>query len=235
MIYDRLMAINGAAAVGLWQQGRERRELMGTIGAAEFQALLLEAPAETNVSRGAALVAVHGPMVPRASRLEQLFFGAVSTFGLEAEMRALAEDDEVEVIVLDINSPGGDVRGMPELAATVRDVREKKPVIALGNVDALSAAYWLASQATEIVGVQSSRFGSMGAFFKHADFSGALKAEGIVVTEFALGARKLEFSSGGPLDDEAKARINDLLAGIVDGMVDDVAAGRRMPREQVQK
>lgn len=230
-----ISAIAPADALAIAREGEARRELLGTVRAGDFAELAAQAEREPAIVRGAALVQVHGPMLPRASRFDEIFFGAVSTFGLEAELRALAANDDVESIVLDIDSPGGSVTGLPELAATVRDVRKSKPVIAIANTKALSAAFWLAAQADTIVAVESSLLGSMGVFFKHADISEMLKAEGVKITQIALGARKLEFSSIGPLDEKAIERSTERVQMIFDRMVDDVAEGRGMPRAQVLK
>ena len=94
------------------------------------------------------------------------FFGieATSTEEIDALIRMAMADDQVTDIRLNINSPGGTIAGVDELAATIRKARDTKPIKAVVQDLAASAAYWIASQATEIEASRTSFIGSIGVY-----------------------------------------------------------------------
>jgi signal peptide peptidase SppA len=135
-------------------------------------------------------------------------------------------DARVDAIVLDVDSPGGTVTGVPELAAKVRAAREAKPVVAVANGMMASAAYWIASQASEVVASPSSDVGSIGVFAMHEDWSKWLENEGVAVTEIAAGKFKTEGAPWKPLDAEGEEFFRSRVTEVYDWFVRDVAAGR---------
>ena len=182
---------------------------------------------------GIAVIPVHGVMEHRAGIFTALGFGT-STADLRSAIARLGANEDVNGIVLDIDSPGGEVEGLTEIAATIRAVRENKPVIASANTMAASAAYWLGSQASEFVAAPSASVGSIGVFGAHEDISGLLEQEGVKVELISAGAYKTEDSQLGPLSDEARAHKQSLVDGYYDMFVNDVAAGRGVSPEAVE-
>ena len=138
-------------------------------------------------------------------------------------------DPSVGAIVFDVNSPGGTVPGVQELAAKIRAARGTKPIIAVANDLMASAAYWIASQADEIVGIPSSLIGSIGVFAAHEDLSKALALEGITVTLVSAGKYKTEGNPYEPLTETAKAVLQGRVDAAYQQFVSDVAAGRQVP------
>jgi signal peptide peptidase SppA len=143
----------------------------------------------------------------------------------QAVDRAVA-DARVDAIVLDVDSPGGTVTGVPELALKVRAAREAKPVVAVANGMMASAAYWISSQATEVVASPSSDVGSIGVIAMHEDWSKWLENEGVAVTEISAGKFKTEGAPWKPLDAEGEEFFRSRVAEVYDWFVRDVAAGR---------
>ena len=118
-----------------------------------------------------AVIPIFGVISRRVS-IMTLFSGATSSQKLTASIRRAIKDEDVSAIVLDIDSPGGVVPGIPELAAEIRAAREKKPIVAVANSMAASAAYWLAASASEVVVTPSGQVGSIGVFASKADSAG---------------------------------------------------------------
>lgn len=158
-----------------------------------------------------------------ANRAQSLGVGAME---VGQRLDAAVADARVDAIVLDIDSPGGTVTGVPELAAKVRAAREVKPVVAVANGMMASAAYWIGSQASEVVASPSSDVGSIGVFAVHEDWSKWLEAEGVVVTEIAAGKYKTEGAPWKPLDAEGEEFFRTHVAEVYEWFVRDVAAGR---------
>lgn len=182
---------------------------------------------------GVAVFPVYGAIVNRAYEVERVSSGGLtSAERLGAALRRADADPAVSAIVLDIDSPGGSVGGMPELFETVASLG--KPVVAQANTLAASAAYWLATAADEIVVTPSGEVGSIGVYTLHEDWSRALEAEGVTVTPIYAGARKVEGNSFAPLSDEARANIQSYVDDFHGMFVADVARGRGVSKSRVR-
>ena len=120
------------------------------------------------------------------------------------EAVAAADDDPaVRAIVLDVDSPGGSVRGVVECAEVVRGTR--KPVVACAADQCASAAYWIASQADFVVVGPTADVGSVGVYCALLDESRAYDARGLRVDMIASGANKGAGYPGTSLTDEQRA------------------------------
>ena len=135
-------------------------------------------------------------------------------------------DSTVKRVILSVDSPGGEVTGLPETAAAIARVASKKPVTARVTGMAASAAYWLASQASDIVLTPSGEVGSVGVRQMHVDISQSLEQAGIKVTEMSSGEFKTEGSPFQPLSDESKAYFETQLQALHSQFIDAISAGR---------
>lgn len=179
----------------------------------------------TRVSDGIALVTVEGSLVNRGAWLDS-YSGATSYEGIEAQIKAAVADPSVKGIVLDIDSPGGEATGMMGLAAAVRDARKIKPVIAVVNDMAASAAYGIASAADEIVISPTSIVGSIGVVYVHMDRSGELAQKGVKPTLFFEGDHKVDGHPFGPISATASAELQRDIRTFYDLFLATVEAGR---------
>ena len=137
-----------------------------------------------------------------------------------------AADPKVRRIVLAVDSPGGEVTGLPETAEVIRRTAKVKPVHAVVEGISASAAYWLTSQATDITLTPSGEVGSVGVRMMHADISKMMDDAGIKVTELSAGKHKTELSPYHALTDEAKADMQARLDSVHANFLSDVGQGR---------
>lgn len=164
------------------------------------------------------------------------FFGGDSG-GLQGFRRALREavaSDDIGSVVINVDSPGGRVDLVPETAADVRAARDVKPVIAVANTMAGSAAYWIASQATELVVTPSGDVGSVGVFIVHEEFSEMDKRIGISTTLIKAGRFKAEGNPYEPLTEEAREHFQSVVDEIYGLFLADVAKGRGVSAAKVR-
>ncbi|HMQ72799.1 MAG TPA: S49 family peptidase [Rubrivivax sp.] len=102
-----------------------------------------------DVVNGVAVLPLQGVLAPKANLFTQVS-GGTSAQMLARDLRQAAADPSVRAIVLDVDSPGGSVYGVPELAAAVREVAAVKPTVAHTDAVMASAAYWVGSAANAV-------------------------------------------------------------------------------------
>lgn len=113
----------------------------------------------------------------------------------------------VRAVMLDVDSPGGEVNGMLEIAEHMLRARKIKPLWACANPWAASAAYALAGSAERVVLPRMGYVGSIGMFAVHVDRSGQDAAAGLKYTAVYSGKRKIDGWDHAPLGEEAFARL----------------------------
>lgn len=185
------------------------------------------------VEGSVAVLPIMGAISHRASIFDYLM-GTTSVEQITAALRQAMADPNIGGILLNIDSPGGTVAGVEELAAEILASREQKPIVAQVNPLAASAAYWIASAANRIVTTPSGLTGSIGVFLAHTDYSKALAMEGIDVNLISAGKFKVEANPFQPLTDEARAALQQRVDTAYGAFVNAVAKGRGVPVGEVR-
>lgn len=183
---------------------------------------------------GVAVMPVYGVLAHRAYSVANTSRPLTSTEALAATFRAAVADPDVGTIVLDVDSPGGSVFGVQEFADTIAAARGQKRIVAVANSTAASGAYWIASQADQIVVTPSGMVGSIGVIVPHTDLSEAYAKEGIKRSYITYGRYKAEGNDAGPLDDEARTHLQSLVDTYGAAFTRAVAKGRGLPVETVR-
>lgn len=161
--------------------------------------------AQARAGSGAiAVLPIYGTIVQRASMLG-MCEGGTGTQDVSQALRAALADDSIGQVLLDIHSPGGSVYGVSELGDEIYQARKTKPIVALANSLAASAAYWLGCQASEFYVTPGGEVGSIGVWLAHEDWSAALAAAGVKTTLISAGKYKTEGNPFEPLADESQA------------------------------
>lgn len=181
-----------------------------------------------------AVIPIHGVVAHRADSFDASS-GGTSTELIGRLLQRAVADDSIKGIVLDISSPGGSVEGVPELARQIAQATAVKPVVAHVNALGASAAYWLASQASELVITPSGMAGSIGVFMILIDESEALANEGIKINAISAGDYKLEGAPWEPLSDEARAHYQSQVDAVYRDFVSSVSRGRGVTTSDVKK
>jgi signal peptide peptidase SppA len=115
----------------------------------------------TGVRDGVAVIDVIGPIFTRASFFQSIS-GATDVERLAEDFGKVLADKSVHSILLNIDSPGGEVSGISEFATAIREANKTKPVYAFVQGMGASAAYWIASAAKEIYISDTAMVGSIG-------------------------------------------------------------------------
>lgn len=186
------------------------------------------------VGNGVAVIPVIGTLVQRSDWMTAMS-GMLSYGQIERMVAAAFDDPAVGEIVLEFDSPGGEVAGAFDLADRLTALRgQGKKITAVASEFAASAAYLLASTADEIVLPRTGMVGSIGVVAAHYDYSKALEKRGVAVTLVYAGERKVEGNPYQPLSEAAKKDWQDEVDGIYQMFVETVAKNRGLTAEQVR-
>jgi capsid assembly protease len=181
-----------------------------------------------------AVLPLYGVIAQRANLMTESS-GGTSIERFTGAFRQAMADPRIGAVVLDVDSPGGAVNGVEELADEMFRARGSKPVVAVANTLAASAAYWIATAADEIVVTPSGEVGAIGVFAVHEDFSAALEAEGIKVSLISAGKYKIEGNPYEPLGDEARAALQERVDDYYGMFVDAVGRARGVAAKDVRE
>ena len=231
---ERLSAL--ATVISRWSQGTSASD------AAKFQVQTDRVHRDTRrqtsaaiLGGGIAVIPIYGVITQRGNMVDDVSGpGMVSTQIVTQMLRQAVADDAVSQILLDIDSPGGSVYGVSELGDAILSARAQKPVVAIANSLAASAAYWVGSQASEFYVTAGGEVGSIGVWQAHQDYSKAMDEAGVKTTLISAGKFKVEGNPYAPLDEEAQgfmqSRVDDYYAAFTKA----VAKGRGVPITQVR-
>lgn len=167
-----------------------------------------------------------------ANRAQSMGVGADQ---IAQTVTAAANSARVDAIVLDMDSPGGTVTGVPEAANAVFEAGKVKPIVAVSNGGMGSAAYWIGAAANDVVVSPSSKAGSVGVYMLHEDWTAAIESEGVVLTEISAGKYKTEGAPWKPLDEEAEAFLHAEVTAAYKWFTNDVARFRGVTGAEVRK
>jgi capsid assembly protease len=182
---------------------------------------------------GIGLIPVHGTLVHRSSGFDG-YSGLTSYEAIRSQFREAVMDSSIEAILLDIDSPGGEVAGVFDLVDEIYAARGAKPIYAVANESAFSAAYAIASAADRVFLPRTGGVGSIGVLYVHADRSGFNEKTGFKYTPIFAGARKNDFSPNDPLSEEARSLAQSQIDDIYGVFVRTVARNRGISEARVR-
>jgi signal peptide peptidase SppA len=182
-----------------------------------------------------AVVSVIGTLVSRSGYLDAA--SGLQAYGDIADAIAAAMDDaSVRGVILDVDSPGGEVGGLFDLVEQIQAIRSAsaKPLWAVANESALSAAYAIASAADRLYVTRTGEVGSIGVVAVHIDESGADTKAGLAWTFVFAGDRKVDGNAHEPLSERARATIQADVDRLYAEFCAVVAANRGLNAEAVR-
>jgi protease-4 len=149
-------------------------------------------------------------------------------------MKRVGDSSAVSGVVVSINSPGGTTTGSEELFRNLRQLAEKKPIVAFVDGTAASGAYITAIAADHIVARETALVGSIGVLFQYPDLSGLLDKAGVKVEEVKSSPLKAEPSGFHPTPPEARAALQAIVGDTFGWFKDLVADRRKMNPDQIK-
>lgn len=190
---------------------------------------------ERDAPAGIAVVPVVGTLVARGFGGVDALSGLTSYASLAAQLDEACSDPAVDGILLDVDSPGGEVQGMLELAERVRACGKRKPIFASINHNAFSAAYAVASAAERVFVSRNGGAGSIGVVAVHRDQSQADRADGVAYSYVHAGKHKVDGNPHEPLAEPARAALQARVDAVYAQFLETVAKDGRVTEEQARE
>ena len=234
MMPDRLNAV--AAVLARWSHNEPASaETMERVAADKAARSARREQLAAAGGNGIAVLPLYGVVTQRGNQVDDVSGpGSVSTQRFASALREAIADPAVGGILIDIDSPGGSVYGVAELADEIIAARAQKPVVAIANSLAASAAYWIGASCSEMYVTPGGEVGSIGVWQAHFDYSEALARDGVKPTLISAGKYKVEGNPYAPLDADAQSfmqsRVDDYYAAFTKA----IAKGRNVPISQVR-
>ena len=185
------------------------------------------------VRNGVAIIPIYGLLTKRTELFSSLM-GMTSYDDIFSAISDAIDDEKVERILLDIDSPGGEVGGLFDLVDSIYDIRECKPIFSVANDYACSAAYAIASATSHIFVNRTSCVGSVGVIATHLDVSEADKKAGLKYTTIFAGEKKNDLSPHEPLSKSAITDLQEEVNRLNDIFIKTVAKNRYLSEEDVR-
>lgn len=184
---------------------------------------------------GIAVIDIAGPMTKYPTSFQALF-GGTSMLRTREALRGAVRDPDVAGIMLRIDSPGGTVAGLSELAEDIRRAAARKPLHAYADDRAASASLLALTQARKVWASTNAEVGAIGVYMVVEDTSQQYAQEGVKVHVISsappIKGAGVEGTEITPAQiAEWQRRVSDT----ADWFVNEVSRGRRLAKDQVQK
>ncbi|MDP0498683.1 MAG: S49 family peptidase [Verrucomicrobiota bacterium JB022] len=170
----------------------------------EAMAEIYGEPPKPRVEDGIGIVPICGPIGQGLMPIEKMW-GACDVLDAAAAVEDFAQDNKVKALLLEIDSPGGTLSGVPELGELVAEF--PKPTFAYTQGMACSAAYWIGSRADSIFCTPSADVGSIGVFTAWLNVTKWMELNGLFTEMVKAGTYKAMGYPGTDLTDEQRALI----------------------------
>jgi len=231
-----------AALNAAWAMSEEWIETVLMIAAREhdvsvdalegYRAKAVKGADRLGVRNGVGILTARGPMFRYANLFTEIS-GATSYDTLRTDLQAALDSKDIRSIALNIDSPGGEVNGASELAQAIFDARKVKPVVAYVGGFGASAAYWLASAASEIVIADTAVLGSIGVKAAVRDTRKTEESRGVRQHEFISSQSPFKSRMADLDSEDGRARIQRLVDSQAQVFVEAVARYRGIAADDV--
>jgi len=186
------------------------------------------------VNSGIAIIPVQGNLTTKETWLTRLF-GMTTYDGIKRMLAHASENDQVNRIVMDFNTPGGSSEGIDEIGLLINKIdADVKPIHGYTSGGANSAGYWMISSCRDVTCTKMATLGSIGVVTIHQEISQMLKDRGVEVTVFRDGEMKAKPNMYEKLDEKTKNMVNSSLSLLGNFFLDHVAEQRGFDRSTVR-
>lgn len=180
-----------------------------------------------------AIIYAEGAIVPGTSAQDLFGSRYVGDRTVQKQLKQAREDDEIDAVVLRVNSPGGSGSASDAIWRAVELTKAEKPVVVSMGDYAASGGYYISMGADRIFAEPGTLTGSIGVFGGKINPSAALEEVGLDFHTYQRGTHATLFSGTHDFDEAGRAKFRQFLSSFYDTFVEKAAAGRDMSREDL--
>lgn len=179
------------------------------------------------------------PVQGRITAAETGLAGTVPTTspsGLRDALQQAEEADDVEAVILEVDSPGGGVTASDQMHQHIMDFKKSsnKPVVVSMGSTAASGGYWISTAADRIVTNETTLTGSLGVFIPLLNFSEAADKYGVTQKYVKSGKFKTMGSPWKDLTEQEREIFDSIVDQEYDKFVEVIMEGRGLPEQRVR-
>lgn len=180
-----------------------------------------------------AIVPIQGSLVAKENWLTRMF-GMMAYDTLGNIMAEIAADGGIDTVIMDIDSPGGEAKGLDAAVEGIRGAEAAGiKTVAHTSGQMASAAYWIGSTAQEVAASTTAEVGSVGVIAVHGEESERNRKEGLTFTVLRKGEEKALASPFEKLSDKARDQILESMDRKYQQFVGTVSENRGLPKDFV--
>ncbi|MBP5181751.1 MAG: signal peptide peptidase SppA [Lentisphaeria bacterium] len=150
------------------------------------------------------------------------------------QLQQALEDETVKAVIMDLDTPGGEVTASDEVYKKILEVRKKKPVVAMMNTLCASGGYYIASACSPIVAGKYTLTGSIGVIISAWNYKGLFDKIGLQSEVYTSGKMKDMLNGARERTPEETALVQELVMNAYDGFVQVVSSSRKIPPEKIK-
>jgi len=166
-----------------------------------------------------------------ASDTESFGAAGANSTAIVKLIRAAAKDKNVKAIIVDLDTPGGEVTASDEIYHELKLCG--KPVVAMMNSMAASGGYYVACGANKIIANKFTMTGSIGVIISSVDVSGLLDWAKVKPEFYTSGKMKAMLNPAKPTTEEEAKIVQALVMDVYNQFAGIVAEARKIPLEKI--
>ncbi len=153
---------------------------------------------------------------------------------LRWQLEQARNDDDVRAVVLEIDSPGGEVTASDMIYSAVAKTRAKKPVVIYMESLAASGGYYVACGGKYLMANETSITGSIGVIIQTLNYQQLFDKIGLASVVFKSGKFKDMLNGARPITEEERAYVQSFVMKTYDKFLGIVAKERNLPAEALR-
>jgi protease IV len=152
-------------------------------------------------------------------------------------LQYIEENDEIQGLILQVNSPGGGVVESAEIYDKLVEIKKKtkKPIYVSMGAMAASGGYYISAPADKIFASKSTMTGSLGVIMQGINYQGLAEKYGVDFVTIKSGPYKDIMSPTREMTEEERKILQDMINNSYEGFVQVISKGRSMTIDEVKK
>jgi len=198
-----------------------------------FSDYVLDPPKLKGTSHTAGLVFATGVIMPGESRWDRFQGKIAGSETVVDELLGMADDEDIDIVILRVDSPGGSAMASDLIWEAVGQVQEKKPLIVSMSGMAASGGYYISCRADSIFADPGTLTGSIGVYAGKMSRSGMYEKIGVHREFITRGENALLFSDAGGFSTSQRTLFQNQMERFYERFLTKVGEGRGMERDAV--